>query len=124
MNALSFDKTPEAYRYPSIEAARDDLQRRHRATDELEREVEHLLVIFNALAMGAHEMSDERVDPEAFVYVAERLERAFRAVQESRTREWPCLCIVKDNDLMSVEHKPGAAWGVDRLDGKHEPVTA
>lgn len=117
MNAPSYEKTPEAYRYPTLEAARDDLEKRHRATDELCREVEELLVILKALSEGAEAMNDERVDPEAFLHLAERLERAFTAVQHARTREWPNLVVVTNNDLFQLERTPGALFGVEHLDG-------
>ena len=123
MSALSFEKTPEAYRYPSIEAARDDLQERQRRTDEYCRDVEELLVILKALAIGAdYQSNEEPVDAAAFLHLAERLERSFNAVREARTREWPTMVVVTDNDLHALERKPGALWGVEHLDGKPEPI--
>ena len=126
MNAPAYDKTPEAYRYASLQAAGDDLERRHRATDELCREVEELLVILKALATGAsYQSNDEPVDAYAFLHLAERLERAFTAVGDARTREWPTVVIVRDSDLHALERSPGALFGVERLDGKPEtPIPA
>jgi hypothetical protein len=85
-----------------------------------------LLVIFKALAVGADYQGDEEpVDGAAFRHLAERLEKAFTAVMNERTRTWPVYVIVTENDLLVLERKPGALWSMEHLDGKREtPIAA
>ena len=116
---LAFKHTPPAYRFNSMAEARRDLRERHVAGAKRLEEVRDLVTVLQALAEGGAYAEDagDCVSADAYLTLANRIETAVTALHEADTRLWPTVVIISDDDLLAVEHKPGAAAGVDRLDG-------